>query len=196
MKKLLCALVICALCIGMLAACGRQSASDGAGQTDTPVASNPEVTLVPEEGGHGEQDQSLALADMPTLAPAVPLDADDDDDVDDDDDIDDGDDDDEYYSMDALINGSDAENAEEGDASEAGDAAEAPVQRPGSMVIDPNTVQFSAMDDPELKLTFNYPSDWVNVPGVYTVCYREMVEPGDYPARVAITAKLLIHSPE
>jgi hypothetical protein len=47
-----------------------------------------------------------------------------------------------------------------------------------------------------MKLTFNYPSNWVNVPGVFTVCYREMAEPGEFPARVAISAKRLVHSPE
>ena len=207
MKKLLCALIVCALCIGMLSGCGRRSTLANPVQSSQPAGTNPEVTLVPEEGSHGEQDQSQALAEMPTLPPAEPLEnpdgGDDDDDYVDDDYVDDDyvdddyvDDDadgDEYYNLDALMNAS-----EGGDDSgvEALEASQAPGQRPGSNVIDPNTLRYSALGDPDMKLTFNYPSDWVNVPGVYTICYREMVEPDDYPARVAITAKLLVHSPE
>jgi len=152
---------------------------------------------VPQEGGHGEEDQSAALANMPTLAPAVPADgaAEDDEYVDDDDD----DDDDDYYSMDALLN-SDSGNGEAPQAAQdtqhAEEGAPAATARPGGSVIDPNTLSYNALNDPDLKLTFNYPANWINVPGVYTVCYREAVEPGEFPARVAISAKQLVHSPE
>ena len=189
MKKLLCALLACALCGCALTGCSRRSAPESAGTAQGAPAGNPEVTPVPEEGGHGEEDQSQALADMPTLAPVQPAEGVADDDyVDDDDDDDDGD----YYSMDALINGT-----EDADASEdAPSPDQSPTPRPGGSLIDPYTLSYSALSDPDLKLTFNYPSDWVNVPGIYTVCYREAVEAGEFPARVAISAKQLVHSPE
>ena len=194
MKKLLCALLIGALCACTLAACGKKPPSDDSTTQANPVA-NPAVTPVPEEGGHGEEDQSQVLANMPTLAPAQPIEgAADDDYVDDDDEDDDDDDvdDDDYYSMEALLNPSD--DAQAPDVS--GELALQNTPMPRSNVIDPNTLSYIALSDPDMKLTFNYPSNWVNVPGVFTVCYREMVEPGDFPARVAISAKRLVHSPE
>jgi hypothetical protein len=108
LKKLLCALLIGALCACTLSACGRRPAPDGSSAQANPAA-NPEVTPVPEEGGHGEEDQSQVLANMPTLAPAQPVEgAEGDDYVDDeDDDVDDDADDDvddDYYSMEALMN--------------------------------------------------------------------------------------------
>ena len=194
MKKLLCALLVCALCACGLAGCKKRAASDDAAPAQGSPNANPEVTVVPEEGGHGEEDQSAALADMPTLAPAQPVEGAP---VDNDDD----DDEEDYYSMDALINGTGDDEDDEDDEGDGtpeapGDAEPAPNPRPGGSVIDPNTLSYTALSDPDLKLTFNYPSNWVNVPGVYTVCYREQVEPGEFPARVAISAKQLVHSPE
>ena len=63
-------------------------------------------------------------------------------------------------------------------------------------VYDTSAFQYSAVMDNNLDYTFNYPSDWENVPGIYTVCFREKVEPGDFPARVAITRKRLVHTPD
>ena len=197
MKKLLCALLICALCLCGLAACGRKPSPDSSGRTQADPAANPEVTPVPEQGDHGEEDQSHILANMPTLAPAQPVDgAGDDDYVDDDEDDEDDDEDDEddedYYSMKALLDPSDGSEAQD----DAQEAAPQDTPKPGGNVIDPNTLSYVALNDPDMKLTFNYPSNWINVPGVFTVCYREMAEPGEFPARVAISAKRLVHSPE
>lgn len=194
MKKLLCALLACALCGCALTGCGRKPASDGAQTARDVSAANPEVTPVPEEGGHGEEDQSAALANMPTLAPAVPAEGA----VSDGDYVDDDDDDDDYYSMDALLNSDSGNGAAPQAAQDAQDPESAPAAtaRPGGSMIDPNTLSYNALNDPDLKLTFNYPANWINVPGVYTVCYREAVEPGEFPARVAISAKQLVHSPE
>ena len=183
MKKLFCALLICALCACTLTACRKQAATDAASKGEPAPAEQkavPDETRVPEEGGHGEEDQSRALEAMPTLAPAetlsgegTPADAGSD----------------EYYSIDALIN----QSTQEFDTYD-----ESAQQKPRADVkaIDPSTVQFSALVDTAMGFTFNYPSNWVNVPGIYTVCFREAVEPGDFPARVAITGKLLVHSPE
>ena len=60
--------------------------------------------------------------------------------------------------------------------------------------IDLSTYSFTSITDTSLGFTFSYPSHWQNNPGVYTVCYREEVEEGDFPARVAITRKKLTHT--
>lgn len=61
--------------------------------------------------------------------------------------------------------------------------------------IDVSSYRFQRLTDTSFGLTFEYPTHWINVPGKYTVCFREEVEDGDYPARVAITRKTLAHSP-
>ena len=67
---------------------------------------------------------------------------------------------------------------------------------PSTPAIDISTYQYLALMDDNVDFTFNYPSHWENVPGVYTICFREPVEPGDFPARVAITRKRLVHTPD
>lgn len=62
--------------------------------------------------------------------------------------------------------------------------------------INPMTYQYAAVMDDTLDYTFNYPIHWENVPGIYTVCYREKVEPGDFPARVSVCRKKLVHTPD
>ena len=186
-------MLICAITVCTLAGCGKKASPDDARTPGSATAANPAVTVVPEEGGHGEEDQSQALANMPTLAPAVPVD--DDEYVDDDDDdVDDDADDEDYYSIDALINSSTGDETAEAGAQPSAD--QTPTPNPGGNVIDPNMFSYTALNDPDMKLTFNYPTNWVNVPGIFTVCYREQVEPGEFPARVAISAKRLVHSPE
>ena len=204
MKKHICLLLVCALCACALTACSKGSG----GQPDSGAqqAASPDNTPVPEggEGSHGEVDQSQALEDMPTLEPPEPIEG--------------GGDlgEEDYFSIDALINGDDGgapAGAEDGGSVLAGaDEGGQPVlagadeggqdapaaQSPATSVtqVDPSTYQFSALIDTSLGFTFNYPSHWENVPGVYTVCFREKVEPGEFPARIAITAKQLVHSPE
>lgn len=60
--------------------------------------------------------------------------------------------------------------------------------------IDLSSYNFSTVSDTSLGFTYNYPSHWINNPGVYTICYREEVEAGDFPARVAVTRKKLTHT--
>lgn len=62
--------------------------------------------------------------------------------------------------------------------------------------IDTNAYQYTQVDDENIDFTFNVPSHWEIVPGIYTVCYREQVEDGDFPARLAITRKKLVHTPD
>lgn len=180
----MCALLVCALCCLTLTGCGKKSAApdDGGEPASAPAEISSEETPVPEEGSHGEEDQSQALADMPTLAPVETVAGEVEGDS--------GDDSGDYFSVDDLINQTQA------DEFDTYDEAAHPQPNADIEVIDPSTVSFSALTDTTMGFTFNYPSSWVNVPGVYTVCYREMVEPGDFPARVAITGKKLVHSPE
>ena len=106
----------------------------------------------------------------------------------------------EYYSIDALINGDEGETESSETVQEAPqDAPKAETNPPAGTLpstVDTSTYQYSALTDTSLGFSFNYPSHWENVPGVYTVCFRERVEPGDFPARVAITVKTLVHSPD
>ena len=177
MKKTLCLLLALALCVCALTACNAGLDSGEKSQANTadyaPQGTEPPVAL------HGEEDQSLILAQQPTLQPAETLSA--------------GEVQGDYFSLDALQNAGSTENS-------------APVVEPASTPlftipdtevsnVDTSTYQFSALTDSTLGFTFNYPSHWENVPGIYTVCYREVVEPGDFPARVSITVKRLTHSP-
>ena len=182
LKKLLCALLIGAICVCALTGCKRKAPAQDASEDDIPVAANAgaEVTPVPEEGSHGEEDQSKALEQLPTLAPVETVA---------------GEDSpaanagsDEYFSVDELI-----QKTDEFDTYQEPPKSEA---QAGVEVIDPSTVQFSSLVDTTMGFTFNYPSAWQNVPGIYTVCYREVVEKGDFPARISITGKKLVHSPE
>ena len=62
--------------------------------------------------------------------------------------------------------------------------------------IDTNAYQYTQVTDENIDFTFNVPSHWQLVPGIYTVCYREEVGEGDFPARLAITRKKLVHTPD
>ena len=54
---------------------------------------------------------------------------------------------------------------------------------------------FARMADESFGFTLEYPTQWTNLPGRHTVCYREPVEEGDFPARVAVTRKAMAHTP-
>lgn len=69
-------------------------------------------------------------------------------------------------------------------------------QHDAPSAIDTNAYQYAQVEDENIDFTFNYPSHWKLVPGIYTVCYREEVEDGDFPARLAITRKKLVHTPD
>lgn len=189
MKKYLCALLIAALCVGPLAGCKKTSSTPQSPENGSSAAVGPDadVTAIPEEGSHGEEDQSANLPEqMPTVAPAQPLEGVEDVSPRDEPSAEAGTD--EYFSVDDLI----ARTEEFQTYDESAD----PGPSAGTTQIDPNTMQFSALTDTSLHFTFNYPTNWENLPGVYTICFREPVEAGDYPARVSVTGKLLVHSPE
>ncbi len=182
MKKLLSLALVLALCAVGLCAC-RKSAPENEDLPETVPDAAPQVTEVPDEGYHGEEDQSAALEAMPTLEPPVPVDGSE---------TSGGDED--YFSIDAMLNGSGDEAQES--PSEEGSSSEEAAPAQSASTVDTSTYQYSALTDTSLGFTFNYPSHWENVPGVYTICFREKVEEGDFPARVAITAKTLVHTPD
>ena len=62
--------------------------------------------------------------------------------------------------------------------------------------VNASAYQFSAVMDENVDFTFNYTSDWENVPGIYTVCFRQKVDKGMFPARVAVSRKKLVHTPD
>lgn len=182
MKKLLCLTLACALCALLLSGCGKSAKTVEEAPEGGAEAFAPTITETPDEGYHGEQDQSAALEAMPTLEPVVPLD-----------DASAGEED--YFSIDSMLDGVDDDAAApvpESDPTEDGEAQN-PAPQPA---VDTSTYQFSALTDTSLGFTFNYPSHWENLPGVYTICFREKVEESDFPARVAITAKTLVHTPD
>ena len=54
---------------------------------------------------------------------------------------------------------------------------------------------FQRLADERFGFLFDYPTSWVNVPGKSTVCFHEKVSDDDIPARVAVTRKKLVHTP-
>ncbi len=186
LKKLLCLMLLCGLCACALCGCslfgGGDDQAPDAGQNGAS-----EATAVPEVGGHGEEDQSAALlAAMPTLEPLQTL----------------GPDGaspeaagDGYFDIDVLLNQPADDSADAGQVQ----PLEAPLpatDTPAATRPDASGFQYTALTDTSLGFTFNYPSHWVNVPGVYTVCFREPKEEGKFPARVAITVKKMVHTPD
>lgn len=194
MRKLLFAIVAAALCACALAGCSLRGSSGGGAQPTAEAAFEPETTALPE-ARHGEEDQSKVIGELPTLPPAetvepsgesggediaIPSSADEA----------------EYFSIDSLLTGTEGPDAGF-DSEHVIDPDE--TARPASEsvpIIDPSTYQFSALTDTTLGFTFNYPTRWENLPGVFTVCFREAIEPGKFPARVAVSAKKLVHTAE
>lgn len=85
----------------------------------------------------------------------------------------------------------DSSDAESSETSGESDSSAEPTTAPGM----PNYT-YSELTDETFGFTLSYPSSWQNLPGKYTVCFREIVEEGDFPARIAITKKTLAHRPK
>ena len=58
------------------------------------------------------------------------------------------------------------------------------------------TYSLIPISDRSMGFIFAYPEGWVNLPGKSTICYRENVEYGDFPARVAVVKKSVAHTPK
>ena len=194
MKKALCVLFAIALLTCALAGCSLRGSSRDAAEPTAEAVFEPETTSMPESR-HGEEDQSKAVAELPTLPPPETVSPDGEapaEDIQ----IPGNAEEAEYFSIDALL----AETAGPDTGFDAGQTVDPDATpRPTSEsvpVIDPSTYQFSALTDTSLGFTFNYPTRWENLPGVFTVCFRETVEPGDFPARVAVSAKKMVHTVE
>lgn len=52
------------------------------------------------------------------------------------------------------------------------------------------------ISDRSMGFIFAYPEGWANLPGKNTICYREIVPAGDFPARVAVAKKSVAHTPK
>jgi len=173
LKKTLC-LLIAILMVFTLSGCGDKQASTNE-SVEAEVNFAPESTAVPAENSSIQQAANAfaggSVDPDPTAVPAAAVSSD---------------------SAQADTSGASNVPAE-GDMFGSYDEATEDLEHSAS-VIDVSTYNFSTMTDKSLGFTFSYPSHWVNNPGVYTVCYREEVEPGDFPARVAVTRKKLTHT--
>ena len=196
MKKLLCLTIALLLLASALSGCSRSGTPADAPAENTVPLEEPQTTEVPE--GHGEEDQSLVIDSLPTLEPVEPAP------------LDEGEQEAartgaDYFNFDAIMAAADAADAAPTQGSDAqgapaSDSAEGGLFQPqptaaAQTYTNPDTFEFAALTNTTLGFVFNYPAAWENVPGVYTVCYRERVEPGDFPARVAISAKTMAHTP-
>ena len=61
---------------------------------------------------------------------------------------------------------------------------------------EPFTYSLIPISDRSMGFIYAYPEGWVNLPGKSTICYRESVEAGDFPARVAVVKKSVAHTPK
>lgn len=195
MKKTLCVICAIAVCAWSLAACSLRG-SGGSAQPTSEAAFEPETTALPE-ARHGEEDQSQYIDDLPTLPPAETVAPEDGTAAEEDASLPANADEAEYFSIDALLTTTDGPDGfnEENAATISPDATEPPSSRRITR-IDPATYQFSALTDTSLGFTFNYPTQWENLPGVFTVCFREPIVSGEFPARVAFSAKKMVHTVE
>ena len=66
--------------------------------------------------------------------------------------------------------------------------------------LEPTAEAFSysliPISDRSMGFIFAYPEGWANLPGKNTICYREIVPAGDFPARVAVAKKSVAHTPK
>lgn len=170
MKKLLCLILACFLLISCLSGCGTREDEPEA-QPGVEGNFAPENTAVPNSS---VQDAASAFSggvteEQPTLEPAETIDA--------------AASEDEAELADDAIFGT-------------YDAATDTAQHAAPSNIDTSAYQFTSLSDHSLGFTFSYPAHWKNIPGIYTVCFQEDVEQGDFPARVAITRNKLTHTPK
>ena len=75
--------------------------------------------------------------------------------------------------------------------------AEAATEAPAAQATAaPYAYTLTALTDSTFGFVCAYPSGWKNLPGKYTVCFREEVSGDDFPARMAVTRKRLAHAPK
>ena len=186
MKKLTSLMLILALALPALTGCRKDKAPEDAGATATPppAAAGAPYTVVHEDDQPSVPDPLATLTPQERAALTVGANGGD--------------------VVDDMLppGGEQAANQEEYVPPEAPDeemdtydeAAEAARNVPAP--INSSAYQYAALSDETVDFTFNYPTDWENVPGLFTVCFREKVEKGQFPARVAVTRKKLVHTPD
>ena len=75
--------------------------------------------------------------------------------------------------------------------------AEAATEAPAAQATAaPYAYTLTALTDSTFGFVCAYPRGWKNLPGKYTVCFREEVSGDDFPARMAVTRKRLAHAPK
>ncbi len=74
--------------------------------------------------------------------------------------------------------------------------AAAATETPAAQTAAPYAYTLTALTDSTFGFVCAYPSGWKNLPGKYTVCFREEVSGDDFPARMAVTRKRLAHAPK
>ena len=61
---------------------------------------------------------------------------------------------------------------------------------------EPFTYSLIPISDRSMGFIFAYPDGWAYLPGENTICYREIVPAGEFPARVAVAKKSVAHTPK
>lgn len=171
MKRFLCLLLVTILSSLVLSGCSdKQNNQNDQEQQNDHVSFSPESTAVPNSSvlEAANAFSNTEISDQPTLEPVETISSNDNEN---DETIDD-----QIFSTHNVDTNTDQHAAPSG--------------------VDTSAYQFSSLSDHSLGFTFNYPSHWQNIPGIYTVCFQEQVEDGDVPARVAITRKKLTHTPD
>ncbi len=62
--------------------------------------------------------------------------------------------------------------------------------------VAPYSYSLIPISDRSMGFIFAYPEGWVNLPGKSTICYREVIDGDAFPARVAVAAKSVAHTPK
>ena len=178
MKRLLLILLCAALAAFGLTGCSRKSASPDGNAGDA-------ATAAPDDGGlakifaqEAETDALEDAQDVPAETPN-PL---------------------PYTIIDQSSYALETPDDQQGEPSGDAEAEAEPVPTPTSAaayaasLYQTSAYSLATLADTSFGFTFSYPSTWKNLPGKSTVCF-EADDGSEFPARVAVTRKTLIHTP-
>lgn len=192
MKRLLCALLVAALCALALSGCDRRpSAGQDSASPEAGANFDPQTTAVAFGGLTQAADEQLSGAE-PAVAPEDPA----------------------ARTVDPAAQTEDPAAAQDvpvdqpvvqdATAPQESAAAQTPEAADGTPAPQPFATAtpqpnarvngYSQVAANGLGFRFDYPTGWTNIPGRSTVCYVQPVGEGTtYPARVAVTMKRLTH---
>ena len=183
MKKLISICLIIALCLCIFSGCDRRSPQDDASQSQSPdfapeataVSSLVQAAQTQDEGENGSVPENTSEA-APLASEAPDSTANE-----------------QPIAQDSAITAPPSSP----DSAQPTQTANSTVNQPfATPTPQPNTTitNYSEVTGTGLGFKFNYPSDWINIPGYSTVCYVQPTENGTvYPARVSVTMKRLPH---